>query len=64
MGVKNTNYLIRENSTIKQAMFKISKNKKGIVFVHKEKNKRIIGSLTDGDIRSSLLVNEDINQKI
>ena len=64
MRVKISNYIIKENSTIKQAMFKISKNKKGIVFVYKEKNKRIIGSLSDGDIRSSLLVNEDINRKI
>ena len=45
-------------------MFKISKNKKGTVFVYREKNKRIIGSLTDGDIRAALLANEDINQKV
>ena len=63
MKIKVSNYIIKENSTIKQAMFKISKNKKGTVFVYREKNKRIIGSLTDGDIRAALLANEDINQK-
>jgi D-glycero-alpha-D-manno-heptose-7-phosphate kinase len=57
------NFLIDENSTLREAMILIKKNMKGIVFVSNKK-KKIIGSLTDGDIRSGLLKNNNLNQKI
>ena len=58
------NFIIEEKSSIKEAMLKITKNKRGIVFVSRGKDKKIVGSLTDGDIRSQLIKNGDLHQKI
>ena len=64
MKIKTSDLIVTKNSSIRNAMLKITKNKKGIVFVSENKNKKIIGSLTDGDIRSQLIKNSDLNQNI
>lgn len=47
------NYQIEQGKTIREALFKIDANKKGFLLVME--NERVIGTLTDGDIRRSLL---------
>ncbi len=47
-------YIITEDFSIKEALKKIDKGAKRIVFVV-DKDKRLLGSLTDGDIRRYLL---------
>ena len=56
-------FLIDTNKKIKDAMHKISKNKKGIIYII-NKNKRIIGSVSDGDIRRYLLKGGTITENI
>lgn len=48
------NFTIKSNSTIKQALIQIDMNKKGFLFILSEDNK-VIGILTDGDIRRLLI---------
>ena len=55
-------YLITDKSSIKDALIAIESNNLGIIFVA-EKNK-VIGALTDGDIRRALLENHTIDSKI
>ena len=55
-------YLITGKSSIKDALIAIESNNLGIVFVA-EKNK-VIGALTDGDIRRALLENYTVDSKI
>ena len=43
------NFLIKENETIKRALFKMSNNMQGICFV--TSNKKLKGVITEGDIR-------------
>ena len=57
------NFLIDQNNTCREAMILIKKNMKGIVFVINKK-KQIVGSLTDGDIRTKLLKDNNLNQKV
>ena len=47
-------FLVRESSTIREALIKIEKTHKGYVFVV-DKDDRVLGSLTDGDIRRALM---------
>lgn len=42
--------LINENATVKDALKQLDKNEEKILFIVEEDNK-LIGSLTDGDIR-------------
>ena len=51
---KLTRYLISSHSTVVEAMEKIDKHGKGILFVVNE-DEQLCGSLTDGDIRRFLL---------
>ena len=46
-------FIIGPNVTLKDAMTKISDNYKGIIFV--VQNKKLIGVLSDGDIRRALI---------
>lgn len=62
----NYNNLIDENSTILEALKKLTSLRnisKLILFVKNKKN-QIIGSVTDGDIRRSLINHKDLNKKI
>lgn len=52
-------YLISEKLSVKDAMVKMDKNGEKILFVVDDENK-LIGSLTDGDIRRWILANGDI----
>lgn len=51
--MKMNKYLVKKNDTIEDALMKIEHNSLGIVFVEDEK--RVIGCVTDGDIRRLLL---------
>ena len=55
-------YIIKSKSSVKDALTSIEKNNMGIVFV--EENKKIIGAITDGDIRRALLKNINIDDLI
>lgn len=54
--------IVKSEKKIRDAMRVIKKNASGIAFV--EKNKQIIGSVTDGDIRKHLLNNGLIDDKV
>ena len=54
--------IIEKNNTIKEALKKLEENKKRFLIVLE--NEKVIGTLTDGDIRRGLLNNLDLNSKI
>ena len=56
------NYIIPENSTLIRACEAISKNKSRCVLI--EKNNKIIGLLSEGDIIRSFLTGAGINNRI
>jgi dTDP-glucose pyrophosphorylase len=56
-------YLITTNSSIKEAIKQIEKNEEKIVFVIDENNK-LLGSLTDGDVRRWILNDGSINVSV
>ena len=58
-----TNLKIFQNESIKNALQKIDINTLGIVFAVNKSNK-VIGSVTDGDIRNKLLQGLTLNDKI
>ncbi len=61
MDIKNIrNTLISEHSTLIQVINKLDKNKIKIVFVI-NKNNSLLGTITDGDIRRSFLINKNLN---
>jgi dTDP-glucose pyrophosphorylase len=47
-------YLIKQNQTIREAMEKINENWREVVFVEDDSGK-LVGSITDGDVRRGLL---------
>ena len=53
-GIHLKNMLVKSNVIIKDAIGKINKNKKGIIFICDSKNK-LAGVLTDGDIRRAFV---------
>lgn len=55
-------FIVTEDSTIKQAMRQMDKNAKEIVYVTKDS--QLIGSLSDGDIRRWILKDGDIAQSV
>lgn len=57
------NFIVKDNFQIIDAMKQIDLNLKGIVFVVDEKN-RLIGSLSDGDIRRWIIKTGNINVKV
>lgn len=57
------NFIITKNKTIKEAMQLINLNRNKCVVVV-DKKKKILGTLSDGDIRKALLKNYDPNTKI
>ena len=59
----HSNIKITSESSIKSAMAKIDKNAMGIVFVVNSSDK-LVGVLTDGDIRRGLLKNYTMNDEI
>ena len=59
----NSELTISENSSIKEAMKKIEANAARIIFVSSS-NEKILGSLTDGDIRRYLLQGGQIENSV
>ena len=55
-------YIIDINSFVKDALVSIERNNMGIVFI--EKNDKIIGTITDGDIRRALLKKVSLDDEI
>ena len=58
----NKDIVINPDLTIKEALQKIEKSGLKCVFI--EKNNKLIGSLTDGDIRRLIINGKNLNQKI
>ena len=58
----NKNIVIEKNQTIKKALEKLEENKKRFLIVLD--NEKVIGTLTDGDIRRAFLSGVDINSKV
>ncbi len=56
-------YIISNNSSIRESIKKIDKNKGGFILISNYNN-QIIGIVTDGDIRRGLLKNHDLDQNI
>ena len=57
------NFIINEKKTIKDAFVKIDKNTLGIIFIV-DKNNKVIGCATDGDIRTKLLKGFNLKDQI
>ncbi|HWY61195.1 MAG TPA: CBS domain-containing protein [Rhizomicrobium sp.] len=55
--------VVAEQASIEEVFHKLNANKKGIVFVVDDA-RRVIGCLTDGDIRRQLLVQNDLSVSI
>ncbi|PKI79702.1 mannose-1-phosphate guanylyltransferase [Malaciobacter halophilus] len=63
MKMSILDFCIDKNSTIKDALKKIDKNKKGFLVVIDKKSK-VLGITTEGDIRRDLIKNLNINKEI
>lgn len=57
------NFILNEESTLYDGLKKIEENKKGFLIIVDQKM-RVQGTLTDGDIRRSLLKNSNIYEEI
>ncbi|MDA9560992.1 CBS domain-containing protein, partial [Schleiferiaceae bacterium] len=57
------NLLININENLQQALLSLEKSGTGILFVVNDSNK-ILGTLTDGDIRRQLLRDPDLNIQV
>ena len=60
---KIKSFLVRENHTIRQAMEQLEKSEEKIVFVV-DADSRLVGSLTDGDIRRWILSDKDLKAQV
>ena len=56
-------YIIYENDNLITALLKIEKNKKGFLIVLNDEQV-CCGTLSDGDIRRSIIANNDINELV
>ena len=59
----NQSYLINLNRTIKDALFRLEKNKQKCLIVV-DKNQKFYGTLTDGDVRRAILNNSNVHNTI
>jgi len=57
--VKVVDFTIAETATISEAFHALNHNRAGILFAH-DQDGRIVGAVTDGDIRRRLLVDSDM----
>ena len=60
----NENFLVNSDQKIEYGMKKIDINMNKIVFVISEKNQKLVGTLSDGDIRRYLLRKGDLKDPI
>ena len=58
----NKDVIASPSLTIKEALKKLEKSGLRCVFV--EKNNKLFGSLTDGDIRKLIIYGKNLNQKM
>jgi D-glycero-alpha-D-manno-heptose-7-phosphate kinase len=61
MNLKN--FIVYSDDSVNECLKKIEYNKKGFVLVC-EKNNKLIGVVTDGDIRRKLLISQNLNEGI
>ena len=61
--MNKSNYLLPNSATILQAMKKIDSNSDGVAFVC-DNNERVIGIVTDGDIRAQIVKNASTSDSI
>ncbi len=59
----NKSYLINLNKTIKDALFRLEKNRQKCLIVV-DKNQKFFGTLTDGDVRRAILINSNVHNSI
>ena len=59
----NQNLIIYKDSTVQQAMARLSLTGKRELIVQ-DREKKLIGSISDGDIRNHLINNNNLNQKV
>ena len=57
-----SDFLVQIDCSIKEAMHRIDRNTKGIVYV--VQNEEFIGVITDGDVRRFLMEDGDLNEKV
>ncbi|MGE5628577.1 MAG: nucleotidyltransferase family protein [Solirubrobacterales bacterium] len=57
------NLLLKNDSTILSAMKAINENAKGILFIV-DKDNKLMGTITDGDIRRAILAGHQLNDRI
>lgn len=62
MGELLERYLITKEISIKEAMLQINRNAKGIVYVNEEG--KLIGAVTDGDIRRYILEDGELEKNV
>ena len=64
--MKESNYTIIENKSIKYALEKINnfKDNSALILFVIDKNAKLIGSLTDGDIRRGLLNGATLDEPV
>ena len=58
----NKYYLVESNQTIKEALIQIETNKSGFVIIMRDD--KVLGTLTDGDIRRALINSTNLDEKI
>lgn len=63
MGFQFENYVILEQDTILEALTKIDENKAGFLIVV-EKTDKVLGTLTDGDIRRAFLCGNTVKDSV
>ena len=64
MGISKvlSKYIISEEFSVKEAMLQINKNAKGIVYVVREG--KLVGAVTDGDVRRYILNNGELEESV
>ena len=56
-------FTVNKNSTFKECLSAIDKNKHGIIFITDDQS-IVVGALTDGDIRRGILKGYNLNDKV
>lgn len=65
MDKTKKNFLITQNMTIREALLKIELNQqRSVIVVDEDNKKKVIGTLSDGDIRKGLINNILIDTKV
>ena len=57
------NILIKKNNSLKEALYKLNTSGEKCLIIVNDKNK-LIGTLSDGDLRKGLLLGSNLNEKI